>query len=72
MSLLKTGTEVYVERRLSLNTWAGKDGAQRTGLAVMAVGGAAARPHLPQAAKRRITARSHYTEAPPLDDPLTF
>jgi len=33
---LAKGAELYVEGRLSLNTWTGKDGAQRTGLAVTA------------------------------------
>jgi single-stranded DNA-binding protein len=31
---LAKGTELYVEGRLSLNTWTGKDGQQRTGLSV--------------------------------------
>jgi single stranded DNA-binding protein len=30
------GVEVYVEGRISLNTWTGKDGQQRTGLSVTA------------------------------------
>jgi single-stranded DNA-binding protein len=33
---LAKGVEVYVEGRLSLNTWTGKDGTQRTGLSVTA------------------------------------
>jgi single-stranded DNA-binding protein len=33
---LAKGAEVYVEGRLSLSTWAGKDGAQRTGLSATA------------------------------------
>ena len=33
---LKKGSEVYIEGRLSLDTWTGKDGQQRTGLSVSA------------------------------------
>jgi single stranded DNA-binding protein len=33
---LAKGVEVYVEGRLSMNTWEGKDGQQRTGLSVAA------------------------------------
>jgi single-stranded DNA-binding protein len=33
---LAKGVEVYVEGRLSLNTWTGRDGAERTGLSVSA------------------------------------
>lgn len=33
---LAKGVEVYVEGRLSLNVWNGKDGIQRTGLSVTA------------------------------------
>jgi single-stranded DNA-binding protein len=33
---LAKGVEVYVEGRLTMNTWEGKDGQQRTGLSVSA------------------------------------
>ena len=33
---LAKGVEVYVEGRLSLNAWTGKDGQPRTGLSVSA------------------------------------
>ena len=33
---LAKGIEVYVEGRLSLNAWTGRDGAERTGLSVSA------------------------------------
>jgi single-strand DNA-binding protein len=33
---LAKGAEVYVEGRLSLNAWTGRDGAERTGLSVAA------------------------------------
>src|ERR1700738_1513574 len=32
---MTTGARVYVEGRLSINEWTGKDGAKRTGLSVM-------------------------------------
>ena len=40
---LAKGAQVYVEGRLSLNAWTGKDGQQRTGLSVAAWEGDAAR-----------------------------
>ena len=33
---LEKGVEIYCEGRLSLNAWTGRDGAERTGLAVTA------------------------------------
>jgi single-stranded DNA-binding protein len=63
---------VYVEGRLSLNAWTGKDGQSRTGLSVTAweviplgrIGRKRPKPASQQ--------RPHQAEAPPFDDPLTF
>jgi single-stranded DNA-binding protein len=33
---LAKGVEVYLEGRLSMNAWTGRDGAERTGLSVTA------------------------------------
>ena len=48
---LAKGAEVYVEGRLSLNAWTGKDGQQRTGLSWE---GDAARPTNPPCLAARL------------------
>ncbi|MGI8425195.1 MAG: single-stranded DNA-binding protein [Actinomycetota bacterium] len=67
---LVKGTEVYAEGRLSLNAWTGRDGAERTGLSVVAwrievLGQIGGRPG-------RAKARRERAEAVPFDDALTF
>ncbi len=63
---------MYVEGRLSLSAWTGKDGAQRTGLAVTAW---EVIP-LGRIGRKRPKPASqpwpHQAEAPPFDDRLTF
>ena len=73
---LAKGVEVYVEGRLSLNTWTGRDGAERTGLSVsawqvMPLGQIGRR-------KPKVQSRDEYERprdeqgAAPFDDPLSF
>jgi single-stranded DNA-binding protein len=71
---LAKGAEVYVEGRLSLNAWTGKDGQQRTGLSVTAWQMIA----LGQIGRRKpkVQSRDEYErprdeqDAVPFDDPL--
>ena len=73
---LAKGVEVYVEGRLTMNTWEGKDGQQRTGLSVAAwevqpMGQIGRR-------KPKVQSRDEYERprdeqcAVPFDDPLRF
>ncbi len=66
---LTKGSEVYIEGRLTMSTWEGKDGQQRTGLSVAAW---QAQP-LGQIGRRRpkVKSRDEYGGAP-FDDPLRF
>lgn len=56
---LNKGAEVYIEGRLSLNTWIGKDGAERTGLSVTAS------EVIPLGRIGRKRPKPHQAEAPP-------
>jgi single-strand DNA-binding protein len=62
------GTELYVEGRLTMNTWTDKDGQQRTGLSVSAW---QVTP-LGQIGRRKPKVQSRGEDAVPFDDPLRF
>jgi single-stranded DNA-binding protein len=64
---LKNGAEVYVEGRVTMNTWEGKDGQQRAGLSVSAW---QVTP-LGQIGRRKPKVQSR-DDGMPFDDPLRF
>jgi single-stranded DNA-binding protein len=82
---LKAGARVYIEGRLSLDTWTGQDGAQRHGLSATSwhcrlsqIGRAKSKSDKPASAPasgREVAARSDYApagKAPAFDDDLPF
>ena len=68
LAALAKGAEVYVEGRLSLTAWTGKDGQQRTGLSV-----AVWRVEvLGRIGNNRPAKACDEQDAVPFDDPLRF